>query len=50
MILLCSGEDPIYSISSTGSDVIMTSNCIYFVFVFFIRTVEMTNGIKRKNN
>ena len=34
MILLCSGEDSIYSSSSTGSDVIMISNCIYDVIIF----------------
>ena len=34
MILLCSGEGSIYSSTSTASDVIMTSNCIYYIFVF----------------
>ena len=34
MILLCSGEDSIYSGTSTGSDVLMTSNCMYHIFVF----------------
>ena len=30
----CSKEDSIYSSTSTGSDVIMTSNCIYYIIVF----------------
>ena len=30
----CSEEDSIYSSTSTGSDVIMTSNCIYYIIVF----------------
>ena len=34
MILLCSGEDSIYSSSSTGYDVIMMSNCVYDVIIF----------------
>ena len=46
MILLCSDEDSIFSSTSTGSDVIMTSDCIYDIILFFIRTVENTNGIK----
>ena len=46
MILLCSGEDSIHSSTSTGSHVIMTSDCIYDIILFFIRTVENTNGIK----
>ena len=29
MILLCIGKDSIYSSTSTGSDIMMTSNCIY---------------------
>ena len=31
---LCSGEDFIYNNTSTGSDVIMTSNCIYVIILF----------------
>ena len=46
MILLSSGEDSIYSSTSTGSDVIMTSDCICDIILFFIRIVENTNGIK----
>ena len=44
MILPCTGEDSIYSNTSTGSDVIMMSNCIYDIF--FFHTVENTIGIK----
>ena len=43
MILLCSGKDSIYSSNSTGSDIIMTSNCNYYINVFFIRPAENTN-------
>ena len=45
MIFLCIGEDSIYSSTSTGTDVIMTSNCICNI-ICFIRTVENANGIK----
>ena len=48
MIVLYTMEDSMYSSTSTGSDVIMTSNCTFDIIVF-IRTVENTNGIKRKN-
>ena len=34
MIILCSGEDSINSNTSTGSDVTMTSNCIYVISLF----------------
>ena len=34
MILLCSGEDSVYSSSSSESDVIMISNCINDVIIF----------------
>ena len=45
IILLCSGKDFIYTSTSTGSDVIMTSNCIYDIIFFFICTVENINDI-----
>ena len=34
MIRLCSGEDSMYSNTSTASDVRMTSNCTYVIIVF----------------
>ena len=37
----------IYTCSSTGSDIIMTPNCIYDIIVLCIRTVENINGIVR---
>ena len=37
-----------YSSTSTGSDVIMTSNCTYDIIMFFIHAVENTNGISEK--
>ena len=40
MILLCSGEDSIYSSTPTGSDVIMTSNCI--CDIIFLSTLLKT--------
>ena len=48
MILLGSGEDFIYNHTSTGSDVIMTSNFIFDIMFFFIHTVENITDIKRK--
>ena len=50
MIVLCSGEDSIYSSSSTGYDVIMMSNCIYGVIIFSSSLFDKTSGIKCKNN
>ena len=44
MMLFCSGEVSLFSSMSTGSDVIMTSNCIYDI-IFFISTIENTNDI-----
>ena len=35
MILLCSGKEFVYTRILTGSDVIMTSNCIYDIIFFF---------------
>ena len=40
MILLCSAEDSVYRHSSTGNDVIMTSNCTYDVIVFLISILK----------
>ena len=34
MILLGTGKDSIHNSTSTGSDVIMTSNCIYDIIFF----------------
>ena len=34
MILICTGEDSIYSSASTGSNVKMTSNSIYDIILF----------------
>ena len=34
MILLVTGEDSIHNSTSTGSNVIMTSNCIYDIIFF----------------
>ena len=36
MILLCFGKESIYSSTSTGSDVIMTINCMYDFISFFL--------------
>ena len=36
MILLCSGKDFIYTSTSRGSDVIMTSNCIFDIMFFHL--------------
>ena len=41
MILLCTGEDSIYRSTSTGSDVIMTSNCIYDIFSSALLKTQM---------
>ena len=46
MILLGSGKDFIHNSTSTGSDVIMTPNCIYDIIFLFIHTVENTTDIK----
>ena len=35
-----------FSSTSTGSDVIMTSNCTDDIILFYMRTVENTNGIE----
>ena len=37
-----------YSSTSIGSDVIMTSNCICDIIYFFIRTIENTNELSEK--
>ena len=47
MILLSPREVSLNSNTSTGSDVIMTSNCIYDI-TYCIRTVKTTNDIKGK--
>ena len=42
MILLCNDKDFIYISTSTGSDVIMTSNCIYdIIFSFALLKTQM---------
>ena len=43
-------KNSIYSSSQTGSDIIMMSNCIYDVIIFFIRIVVNTYGINWKNH
>ena len=43
MMLLCSGEDSLLNSTSTGSDVIMTSNCIYdIIFLSLLVKAQMT--------
>ena len=39
MILLCTWEDSIYSSTSTGSDIILTSNCTYDIIFFHCKSV-----------
>ena len=48
IILLCSGEDPVYSSSSTGSDVIMMSDYIYDIIMFSSARLktQMTLSVK----
>ena len=50
MILLCSREDSIYNITSTGSDVIMTSNCIYNIVLFLALLLKTQMTLIEKNN
>ena len=49
MVLLCAIEDSVYSGTSKGSDVIMTSNCIYDItFSSALLKTQMT--LIEKNN
>ena len=50
MILLCSGKDLIYSSTSTGSDVVMTSNCIYDLLSFSSALLKTLMAFREKIN
>ena len=48
MIVLCSGEDSIYSSTSTRSDVIMTLNCIYDIIGFSFAMLKTQMKLNEK--
>ena len=50
MILLCSEKDFIYSSASTGSDVVMTSNCIYDLISFSSALLKTKMAFREKIN
>ena len=50
MILLCAGEDSINSSTSTGSDIVMTPNCISDIIYFSsaLLKTQMTLDLSEK--
>ena len=50
MIILCCGEDFIYSITSAVNDVIMTSNRIYDIIEFSSALLKTQMALREKNS
>ena len=48
MILLGSGEDSMYNSTSTGSDAIVTSNCIYDIIFLLSALLKMQLTLSEK--
>ena len=48
MVLLGSGEDSMYNSTSTGSDVIVTSNCIYDITFLLSALLKMQLIVSEK--